>query len=329
MLISKDDVFFVAGHKGMVGSSICRKLIHYGYKNIKTITRHEVDLRDPEKVNNWFKENKPNVVILAAAKVGGIQANKNQPTEYLLENLKIQNNVIESSWKNNIKRFLFLGSSCIYPKHAKQPIKEEELLSGPLEPTNDGYSLAKIVGIKLIASLRNQYKFDAISLMPSNLYGPGDNYHPINSHVLASFIRKFYIAKVNNENKVICWGSGTPYREFLHVDDLAEASLFALENWNPEDPDAPKFENGEILSYLNVGTGIDLTIKELAEKISDSFGYSGEIIWDRSKPDGTPRKQLNISRLESLGWAPKINLDEGIRKVTEIYSKECQKDGMK
>ncbi|MDC3034858.1 GDP-L-fucose synthase [Prochlorococcus sp. AH-716-P05] len=322
MLIRKDDTFFVAGHKGMVGSALCRKLADYGYKNIKTISRTEVDLTNTEKVDEWFSCNKPDVVILAAAKVGGIQSNRDKPTEYLLDNIKIQNNVIESSWKHNTRRFLFLGSSCIYPKFANQPINEEELLSGPLEPTNDGYALAKIVGIKLIKSLRIQYGFDGISLMPSNIYGPGDNYHPINSHVLASFVRKFYKAFREKEEKVICWGSGSPYREFLHVDDLAEASIFALENWNPDCKNSPKLDDGNLLTYLNVGTGLDLTIKELAQKIAMAYGYDGKIIWDTSKPDGTPRKKLNISRIESLGWSPKISLDDGIAEVINLFSKK-------
>ena len=325
MLINKDDVFFVAGHKGMVGSSLCRKLIKCGYKNIKTISRKQVDLRNKEKVDKWFTQNKPNVVLLAAAKVGGIKANNDMPTEFLLDNLNIQNNVIESSWKHNVKRFLFLGSSCIYPKFAQQPIKEEELLSGPLESTNDSYAIAKIAGIKLINSLRIQYGFDGISLMPTNLYGPGDNYHPINSHVFAALILKFHKALKQKEKEVICWGTGSPFREFLHVDDLADASIFLLENWNPNDKDSPKLDNGNLLSYLNVGTGLDLTIKELANKISWAYGYDGKIIWDCSKPDGTPRKRLNISRLKSLGWYPKISLDDGINEIVSLYSKEFKK----
>ena len=290
-----------------------------GYKNIKTISRNNVDLRDTKSVKEWFKNNRPSVVILAAAKVGGIQANKNQPTEFLLDNLKIQNNVIESSWEFGVKRFLFLGSSCIYPKFANQPIREEALLSGTFEPTNEYYAIAKITGLKLIESLRMQYGFDGISLMPTNLYGPGDNYHPVNSHVFGAFIMKFHHALKNNEKKVYCWGSGSPFREFLHVDDLAEASLFVLENWNPDHPDSPRSDNGNKLSYLNVGTGLDLTIKELAQKISNAYGYKGEIIWDISKPDGTPRKKLDISRLEKLGWSSKISLEQGIKKVIESY----------
>ncbi len=322
MLISKDDSFFVAGHKGMVGSALCRKLKNHGYNNIKIISKNEVDLRSKVEVDEWFVHNKPDVVLMAAAKVGGIAANMNQPTEFLLENLKIQINLIESSWKNNVRRFLFLGSSCIYPKFANQPIKEEELLSGALEPTNDSYAIAKIIGIKLIHSLRIQYGFDGISLMPTNLYGPGDNYHPLNSHVFAALIQKFYMALKNNEKEVVCWGSGHPYREFLHVDDLAEASIFILENWDLNSVNSPKLDNGDLLSYLNVGSGLDITIKELAEKISRSFGFSGQITWDSSKPDGTPRKKLDISRIKSLGWSPKISLDQGINEAVELFSKK-------
>lgn len=325
MLISKADTFFVAGHKGMVGSALCRKLKNCGYQNIKTISRNEVDLRNKEKVDEWFQHNKPDVVLMAAGKVGGIESNRKSPTEFLLDNLKIQTNVIESSWKNHTRRFLFFGSSCIYPKFAEQPIREEELLSGSLEPTNDSYALAKIVGIKLIDSLRTQYGFDGISLMPTNLYGPGDNYHYTNSHVFAAFIRKFYMALKNKEDEVICWGSGSPYREFLHVDDLAAASIFVLENLNLDNKNAPKLENGNSLSYINVGTGIDLTIKELAKKISKAYGYYGKIIWDNSKPDGTPRKKLDISRLKSLGWSHKKSLDDGINEIVDLYSKEIYK----
>lgn len=322
MLISKKDKYFVAGHKGMVGSAICKNLKLHGYENILTISSNDLDLRNHEKVKNWFKRNEPDVVILAAAKVGGIEANQKFPTEFLLDNIKIQNNVIENCWKNNVKRLLFLGSSCIYPKHAIQPIKEEELLSGTLEPTNESYALAKILGIRLCEVLRKQYNLDAISLMPSNLYGPGDNYHPNNSHVLAAFIRRFFEANIHEHKEVICWGTGNPYREFLHVNDLAEACIFALEKWNPESEESPKSDNGQPLYYLNVGTGVDLTIKELAKKISKLTNYSGKIIWDKSRPDGTPRKQLDITRIKELGWSPKIKLDDGLSQEIENFSKK-------
>ena len=321
MLISKSDKFFIAGHKGMVGRAICKKLKDNGYHNILTISSKDLDLRDQEKVKNWFSNNEPDIVVLAAAKVGGIESNQRYPTEFLLDNIKIQNSVIENSWKSKVKRLLFLGSSCIYPKHAKQPIKEEELLAGELEPTNESYALAKILGIRLCQVLRKQYNFDSICLMPSNLYGPGDNYHQTNSHVLAAFIRRFHEASMLGSKEVVCWGTGDPYREFLHVNDLADACLFALEKWNPDRKDSPKLIDGKTLGYLNVGTGIDLTIKELALKVASLVDFKGRIIWDKSKPDGTPRKQLDISRIKSLGWEPKIKLDDGLNQEIKNYIK--------
>jgi len=320
-LINKTDKIFITGHNGMAGSAIYRSFKKNGYENIITETRATLDLSKYLDVNNWFEKVKPDVVILSAAKVGGIEANLSMPTEFLIENLKIQNNVIESAWKNNVKRLLFLGSSCIYPKKSKQPIEEDELLNGKLETTNESYALAKIAGLRLCTSLRLQYNFDAISLMPTNLYGPGDNYHQINSHVLASFIRKFTDAVRFNYDQVTCWGSGMVYREFLHSDDLGDASCFVLENWDPNQEDSPKKNNGEILDYLNVGTGIDLTIKDLAELIAKIVNFKGKISWDKSKPDGTPKKQLNISRLRSLGWQPKITLEKGIKRTIEEYKK--------
>ena len=322
MFINKEDKIFVAGHKGMVGSSICRKLKKYGYKNILTVSRENVDLTEKDNVNKWFKENTPNIVILAAAKVGGITANNNSPYEFLMENIKIQNNVIESAWEHQSRRLLFLGSSCIYPKHSKQPIIEESLMTGELESTNESYALAKILGIRLCNSLRLQYGFDAISLMPTNLYGPGDNYHPINSHVLPSMIRKFHEAKIKNKKQVVCWGTGSPYREFLHVDDLAEACIFSLKSWDPENEDSPKLENGKLLTYLNVGTGLDIRIKDLAEKISALINYKGIIKWDDSKPDGTPKKQLDVSRINKLGWKHSIELDIGLKETIRNYEKK-------
>ena len=261
---------------------------------------------------------------MAAAKVGGIEANNNDPTGFLLENLKIQNNVIESAWKIKSKRLLFLGSSCIYPKFAKQPINEEELLRSPLEPTNESYALAKIAGLRLCKSLRNQYGFDAISLMPTNLYGPGDNYDLQSGHVLPVLIRKFYEAKENQSKEVVCWGTGSPYREFLHVDDLGKACLFALENWDPKSIYSPRDSFNEPLTYLNVGTGKDMTIKELALLIAEIVGFEGKIIWDESKPNGTPRKQLDITRIKSMGWTPKISLRDGLASTISIY-KELNK----
>ena len=305
----------------MVGSSIKRAIlrkINYREENnalLLTPSKEELNLLDSTLVKNWFIKEKPTIVILAAAKVGGILANSKYPANFIIENLKIQANVIESSLACGVKRLLFFGSSCIYPKYANQPIKEEELLSDYLEKTNECYAIAKIAGIKLCEALRNQFKFDAISLMPTNLYGPKDNYHPINSHVMASLIRKFLIAKRDGLPSVTCWGSGLVHREFMHVDDLAEAAIFCLENWFPFKDSAPKDIFGNALSYLNVGTGKDITIKELAKKIAAITNYDGEILWDNSMPDGTPRKVLNVSRLMNLGWEPKINLNYGLTET--------------
>ncbi len=326
--ISLDDKIFIAGASGMAGSAITRQLIKKGYGNTQfggklfTPTSKALNLLNIEEIEKWFQVNKPNVVIIAAAKVGGILANSNKPTEFILKNLKIQTNLIETSWKYNVKRLLFLGSSCIYPKYSKQPIKEDYLLEGQLEPTNQWYAVAKISGIKLCQALRIEHNFDAISLMPTNLYGPGDNYDPLSSHVMASFIRKFYNAFINNELKVECWGTGSPLREFMHVDDLGDAVVFALENWDPESDDAPKNDLGEKHYFLNVGTGVDISIKDLAEKIALATNYKGIIYWDKNKPDGTPKKQLDISNIRKIGWAPKISLDEGIKKTLDIYKKE-------
>ena len=319
-LISKSDKIYIAGHKGMAGSAIYRALKKKGYENLLTLERSKLDLENVSDVNKFFEKNKPNVVVLSAAKVGGIEANLSMPTEFLLSNLRIQNNVIESAWRNKVKRLLFLGSSCIYPKLSKQPIEEDELMEGKLEETNESYALAKIAGLRLCSSLRMQYGFDAISLMPTNLYGPGDNYHEINSHVLASFIRRFSEAANLKLKSVTCWGSGMVYREFLHSDDLGDACCFVLENWDPNKDDSPKKNNGKILDYLNVGTGIDISIKELASLIAKIVNFKGQINWDKSKPDGTRKKQLNISRLKDLGWQPKLSLEEGIKKTISEYN---------
>ena len=320
-MIDKEDLIYVAGHKGMVGSSLLRVFKQKGFKNFITATRNDLDLTDESKVEKWFLQNKPKVVILAAAKVGGIYENFRFPTEFLIENVKIQNNIIINAWKNNSKRLLFLGSSCIYPKYAKQPIVEEELLSGYLEPTNESYALAKIMGIKLCNSLRNQYNFDSITLMPTNLYGTGDNYDLKSSHVLPALIRKFYEAKINKKKEVVCWGTGNVFREFLHVDDLANACYFALTKWDPESENSPKSINGELINYLNVGTGKDLSIKDLAKTISSLVGFEGSIVWDHSKPDGTPRKKLDISRIKRLGWEPEIDLKKGILRTIDEFKK--------
>ena len=308
--ISKENKIFIAGHRGMVGSSIVRNFKDNGYFNLLTAKRSDLDLTDTISVKNWYRINKPDVVIIAAAKVGGILANSNFPAQFLLDNLKIQNNLIEGAWENDVKRLLFLGSSCIYPKFASQPIKEESLLSDYLESTNQWYAIAKIAGIKLCEALNLQYEFDAISLMPSNLYGPGDYYHPEKSHVIPALISKFDKAAKNNLSQVVCWGTGSPYREFLYVDDLADACLFVLENWRPHTKD---------LKYLNVGTGNDLKIKKIAETISKKCGYDGEIIWDNSKPDGTPKKLLDISKIKSLGWEPKTSFEDGLNLTISNY----------
>ncbi len=313
-----NDKILIAGASGMAGSAIKRNLIKNGYGDkssggiIFTPSRKELNFLNLNEVQNWFELNKPTIVIIAAAKVGGILANSSEPTEFLLENLKIQTNIIETSWKTGVRRLLFLGSSCIYPKFASQPIDEESLLTGELESTNQWYAIAKISGIKLCEALRQQYKFDAISLMPTNLYGPGDNYHPQNSHVMASLIKKFHDASKKSLPEVTCWGTGKPYREFLHVNDLGDAVVFCLENWDLESESAPEDQYGKKISLLNVGSGVEISIKDLANKISKLIDYKGKIVWDESKPDGTPRKKLNSERINKLGWHPKICLNEGI-----------------
>lgn len=324
-LIKTSDRFFIAGARGMVGSSICRVLRSKGYGDeskggtLLRPNRQELDLSDNEAMKAWYATNKPDVVVLAAAKVGGIFANNTYPADFLLENLKIQTNIIEGAWNAGVRRLLFLGSSCIYPKFAEQPIKEKSLLTGPLEPTNQWYAIAKITGIKLCESLRKQYGFDAISLMPTNLYGPGDNYHPENSHVLPALIRRFHEAKEAGLEEMTCWGTGSPMREFLHVDDLGDACIFALEKWTATSSDAPKDDNGNTLAFLNVGTGVDLTIKNLAEQIAIVVDFKGKINWDINKPDGTPKKQLDVTQLTKLGWKAKIVLSEGLPRAYENF----------
>ncbi len=310
---------FLAGASGMVGSSIQRALLnieYFGSRHILlTPTRKELNLLDEISVKNWFIKNKPTIVILAAAKVGGILANSRYPGDFIFQNLKIQTNIIESAWITGVKRFVFLGSSCIYPKNSLQPIKEESLLKNSLESTNEFYAIAKIAGLKLCEALRKQYGFDAISLMPTNLYGPNDNYHPENSHVMAALIRKFLIAKKENLPSVTCWGTGEVFREFMHVDDLADGIIFCLKNWHPSDKNAPIDSLGNPLNHLNIGTGKDISIKELSLKIAKLTDFKGEILWDASKPDGTPKKLLDVSRLKKIGWEPKISLEDGIRET--------------
>ncbi len=309
-LVTPSDRIYVAGHRGMAGAAILRRLQAGGYHQLLSASHQDLDLTDPQATAAWFGIERPDVVVLAAARVGGILANATYPADFLLDNLKIQQNVIENAWRHGCRRLVFLGSSCIYPKFAEQPIREEALLSGPLEPTNEWYAIAKITGIQLCRALRQQHGFDAISLMPTNLYGPGDNYHPTNSHVLPALIRRFQEARESGASQVLCWGSGTPRREFLHVDDLADAVVFCLEHWQPTD---------QQLQHLNVGTGCDLTIRELAELVAKAVGYRGEIRWDASKPDGTPRKLLDVSRLAKLGWQARIPLETGLNSTVADY----------
>jgi GDP-L-fucose synthase len=294
---------YVAGHRGMAGSATVRSLKKLGYTEIITATRSELDLLNQQAVKNFIATQKPDVLIIAAAKVGGILANNDFPYEFLMENLIIETNLIQAAVENNIEKVIFLGSSCIYPKFAEQPIREDSLLTGPLEPTNEWYAIAKIAGVKLCQSLRKEYGKNYFSLMPTNLYGPFDNFDLKTSHVLPAMIRKFHDAKLNGNTPVTLWGSGSPMREFLHVDDLADAIVFAMKADHLDD-------------YLyNVGYGADLTIKELAETIQKTVGHSGEIFWDSSKPDGTPKKLMDSSKFRSLGWSPRIDLETGIKST--------------
>ena len=310
--MNKNSAIYIAGHNGMVGSAIHRLLTKEGFTNLIIKSSKELDLTNTLEVEVFFKKNKIEYVFLAAAKVGGIVENKSKPAEFLYQNLKIQNNVIHYSFLNNVKKLLFLGSSCIYPKFSSQPIKENSLLSGYLEPTNKSYAIAKIAGIQMCDAYREQYGCNFISAMPTNLYGPNDNYDLNSSHVLPALLRKFYEASLNNEKTVQLWGDGTPLREFLHVDDCASACLFLMQNYN---------QNGAI----NVGTGKDITIMDLAKLIANEVGYSGEIVLDRSKPNGTPKKQLDVSKINALGWKSEISLKQGICNVLKILPEELKK----
>ncbi|HET7227690.1 MAG TPA: GDP-L-fucose synthase [Chthoniobacterales bacterium] len=300
------DKIYVAGHTGLVGSAVIRLLKARGFSNLLTRSRSALDLRDEQAVRDLFLDEKPELVILAAAKVGGIKANIDAPVEFLIENLQIQNNVIRAAHEAGARKLLFLGSSCIYPKFAPQPIPESALLSGPLEPTNEAYAVAKIAGIKLCQAFVREYGANFISLMPTNLYGPGDDFDLDTSHVLAALLRKAHEAKMSRAGEMIVWGTGTPRREFLYVDDLAAALLFLLE----------QYDSSEV---INVGSGEDISIRELAELICDVVGFRGEVKWDRSKPDGTPRKLLDISKIRSLGWTPTVGLRDGIARVYEWF----------
>ncbi|MEN2283867.1 GDP-L-fucose synthase [Algoriphagus sp. SE2] len=304
--MNKNARIYIAGHRGMVGSAIWRALEAKGYTNLIGRTSKELDLRNQNEVSEFFSSEKPEVIIDAAARVGGILANNNYPYQFLMENMLIQNNLIDFSLKTDVQKFIFLGSSCIYPKMAPQPLKEDYLLTGPLEPTNEWYAVAKITGVKACEAIRKQFGKDYISLMPTNLYGPYDNFDLKTSHVLPAMIRKFHDAKESGNSHVELWGSGTPMREFLFVEDLADAVVFALEN---------KFQD----NLYNVGTGKDLTIKELAELIQKTVGHTGEIIWDSSKPDGTPRKLMDVSKMEFAGWKAKVELSEGINKTYQWF----------
>jgi GDP-L-fucose synthase len=308
MSLQKDETIFVAGHRGMVGSAIHRRLLKDGFTRVIGRTRSELDLLDRRSVREFFEQERPSVVIDAAAKVGGILANNEQPVEFLLQNLTIQNNLIEAAADTGARKLLFLGSSCIYPKMAPQPISEDSLLTGPLEPTNDAYAIAKIAGIKLCQSYARQYGKNFISAMPTNLYGPHDNYDLRNSHVLPALIRKVHEAKQAGTKSIAVWGSGNPRREFLHTDDLADACVFLLEHYDQPD-------------LINVGCGEDVTIRELAETVCDVLGFEGTLEFDPTKPDGTPRKLLDIQKIKSLGWSPKIPLREGIADAYDWFIK--------
>jgi len=297
---------FVAGHRGLVGSAIVRNLKSKGYTNVITVGREQVDLTDQVQVDSFFNEYKPEYAFLSAAKVGGIIANRNYPADFIRDNLLIQTNVIDSAYRFNVKKLVFLGSSCIYPKHSTIPITEDQLLSGPLEATNDSYAIAKIAGIKMCQAYHQQYGFNAISLMPTNLYGPGDNFHPESSHVIPGIMRRIHEAKLNNDPYIECWGDGSPMREFLHIDDFAEACYTAMIDYNN-------------LEIINIGSGVDISIKDLTEMMCNILEYTGQIRWDSSKPNGTLRKVMDVNKIKSLGWQPKIGIRQGLHETYEWY----------
>jgi GDP-L-fucose synthase len=304
--VDKSDKIFIAGHRGLVGSALVRRFERDGFGHLVTRDRAELDLRNPADVDRFFSSEKPDVVILAAAKVGGIKANSDLPVEFLLENLQLQNNVMRAAYESGVRKLLFLGSSCIYPKHAPQPIPESALLTGPLEPTNEAYAIAKIAGIKLCQAYNREYEANFISAMPTNLYGPNDNFDLVSSHVLPALLQKAHTARLEKKQELEVWGSGTPRREFLHVDDLAAACLFLLE----------KYDSPEI---VNIGCGEDISVRELAELICDVVGFKGELAWDTTKPDGTPRKLLDVSKIHALGWQHRIGLRDGIARTYQWF----------
>ena len=309
MCMNKQSKIYVAGHRGMVGSAIVRKLNAHGYENLTLKNSSELDLRNQEATAQFFKDENPDYVFIAAAKVGGIHANNTMRAEFLYDNLQIQNNLIHQSYKHGVTKLLFLGSSCIYPKHSTQPMSEDQLLTGTLEPTNEPYAIAKIAGIKMCEAYWDQYGCNFISAMPTNLYGPNDNYDLSNSHVLPALLRKFMEAKDSNSSEVVMWGSGSPIREFMHVDDLADALLYLMKNYDDRE-------------FMNVGTGEEVSILDLTKMIKKIVGYNGEIVHDRSKPDGTPRKLMDSSKIHGLGWKSKIGLQDGIKRVYQAISKE-------
>lgn len=310
--MDKESKIYVAGHRGLVGSALKRKLESKGYTNLIFRTHKELDLTNQQAVNEFFEQEKPEYVFLAAAKVGGILANSTYPAEFIYENLMIESNIIHAAYKYGVKKLLFLGSSCIYPKLAPQPLKEEYLLTGSLEETNEAYAIAKIAGIRLCKHYNQQYGTNFISVMPTNLYGPNDNFDLETSHVMPALIRKFHEAKVNNEPEVVVWGTGKPLREFMHVDDMADACVYLMES----------YDFSEVGEFVNIGVGEDVTISELVELIKEIVGFKEKIKYDTSKPDGTPRKLMDVSRLNGLGWKAKISLKDGIKETYELYTKQ-------
>jgi len=309
--MNENSKFYVAGHNGLVGSAVLRHLRAASYRNLIIHDHRELDLRNQQAVELMFATEKPEFVVLAAARVGGIHANSTYPADFIRDNLQIQTNIIDSAWRTGVQKLLFLGSSCIYPRLANQPIKEESLLTGPLEPTNEWYAIAKIAGIKMCQAYKRQYGFDAISVMPTNLYGPGDNFDLDNAHVLPALIRRFHEAKKSSQPEVVVWGTGTPRREFLHVDDLADACIFLLRTYSDDTP-------------INVGCGEDISIAELAELVARTVGYTGRIVFDSTRPDGTPRKLLDTARISHLGWRPRIPLEQGIQQTYRWFLESGQ-----